>query len=163
MTPGLVVGGLLFAGLALERVLLSWRWSPYYVVGFPIEPPLVPVRTPPRGAGRTATVRWEVDGPLVRFWADPSARAAPWGLHGGVHLRPSSRGIVLEVRWSPPWTPLIAVGLLPAIGAARGMPLLATTVAVVVGVSLLLVYRAAAIQAAAELRWAWTRDDDDPS
>src|SRR5687768_4430471 len=93
-----------------SRVLLRRRADWYFLPGFPIRGRLVPIPDAPEGSGQTASVRWEVsDAPnLVRFWVEPGSRSAPAGLHGVVILAQGRRGIELDVRWAPPWSPILA-------------------------------------------------------
>ena len=155
---------MLIGGMVFERFLLTrFRWTPYFTAGFPLFPELVPIPKAPEGSGETATVSWEVvgeDGDLVRFWADPDKRTAPSGLRGAIRLYQAGNGHVgLAVRWSPPWTLLIAAGWLVALGIARQEPQITVPIAVVWVLGVMVIYRQAAVRAAAELRWAFVRGD----
>jgi hypothetical protein len=142
-------------GLALERRLLGVRPRGYFAVGFPIVPPLVPLpQLPERTSGRTETVRWERHDDTVLFWADPDDRTAPVGLHGVVLLDRTVRDVHLTVRWSPPWSPLLAAVWLMGLGAVRGEPWLTVPVGLVMIVGIWFVYRSFAMRAAAEVRFA---------
>jgi hypothetical protein len=157
------------AGLVFERVVTTKLWLPYFKLGAVLRPELVPIHQVPEGEGRTASVCWSiVRKPTLEdasawgvFWADPGRRAAPSGLHGAVHFLPTHAGVRLEVRWCVPWTPLVALAWLVAIGAARGELLLTTTVAALLAGAVVVVYRAAAIRAAAELRWHFVQSGTD--
>lgn len=152
----LFLGGLVFE----TRVLLRWRSDWYFLPGIPIAGRLVPIPHPPEGAGRTASVRWEVGAPnLVRFWADPAERVAPSGLHGVVVLVQGRRGVELVLRWAPPWTPLFAAVWLAALGVVRGEGAMTVPIAVAIAVGILVVYGERAQRVAAELRWAFVRGD----
>ena len=164
MNLALVVAASLVGGLFLERSLLTrWRHNAYFTLGFPLIPALVPIPDPPTGAGATASVQWEVvDKELVRFWSKPGDRSSPMGLHGAIHLTRAGRGVQLDVRWSPPLTPLAAATWLAALGSARGEAALMLPLAAAMIIGMILLYRSAAIRAAAELRWAWVRGEGPP-
>ena len=153
----------LIGGMVVERFLITrYRWTPYFTTGFPLIPELVPIPKAPEGQGKTATVNWEVvgDGQIVRFWADPDQRSAPSGLRGAIHLYRAGAGQVgLSVRWSPPWTLLLAAGWLVMLGVVRHEPQITFPIATVWVLGVLLVYRQAAVRAAAELRWAFVKGD----
>jgi hypothetical protein len=153
----LIVGLCLAVGLLLEaRVLVRWRVDAWFHASVPLAAELVPIPRAPRGAGRTSTVRWEV-GPahVVRFWSDPSDRAAPLGLHGVVILRESRRGVELDVRWAPPLTLVLGPLWLALLGAARGDGPLLGAVALTLSALGAWWYGRAALRAAAELRWSF--------
>lgn len=151
------VAALFFLGsLVVERQLLRFRLDWYFTAGFPIFPELVPIPRAPEGSGETATVVWEVvEANLVRFWADPAVRKAPSGLHGAIRMSKSPQGVRLAVRWSPPWSPLLAAGWLAGLGLVRGEGLFTVPIAAMIVLAVLFVYRQAAVRAARELRWAW--------
>lgn len=160
-----VLSAILFlGGLFLEtRVLFRWRANWYFTVGLPLGARPVPISAPPRGEGRTASVRWEVASPtMVRYWADPNERAAPSGMHGVVFLTPSRKGVELDVRWAPPWTPLLAAVWLAGLGIAREEVQLTLPIAASVVLGIFILYGSRARQVAAELRWAFVRGDDVP-
>ena len=172
MEPGslglaILVASLLLGGLWVEtRVLLRRRADWYFLPGFPIGGRLVPIPKPPEGSGRTATVVWEVSAPnLVRFWVDPADRTSPTGLHGVVILAQGRRGIELEVRWAPPWSPILAALWLASLGVARGEGALTVPIAAVMTVGMIVLYGERARRAAAELRWAFLAgsEPDPPS
>jgi len=155
---------MLIFGMVCERFLITrFRWTPYFTAGFPLFPELVPISKAPEGTGETATVHWEVvgeDGDLVRFWADPDKRRAPSGLRGAVKLYRARGGSVgLAVRWSPPWTLLLAAGWLVVLGIVRQEPQITVPIAIVWVMGVLLIYRQAALRAAAELRWAFVKGE----
>jgi hypothetical protein len=152
---------LFLGGLVLEtRVLLRWRADWYFLPGLPIGARLVPIPRPPEGAGRTESVCWEVSAPnLVRFWADPNERVTPSGMHGVVVLVQGRRGIELDFRWSPPWTPLLAAVWLAVLGMVRGEGTLTVPIAVAIVIGILVVYGDRARRVAAELRWAFVRGE----
>ena len=154
----------LIGGMVAERFLLTrFRWTAYFSAGFPLFPELVPIPVAPKGEGETATVRWEVvegDEDYVRFWADPDQRKAPSGLHGAIRLYRAAGGSVgLAVRWSPPWTLLLAAAWLVILGIARREPQITVPIAVVWVLGVLIIYRQAALRAAAELRWAFVQGE----
>jgi hypothetical protein len=161
---GLALGSalMLIGGMVVERFMLTrFRWTPYFTAGFPLFPELVPIPRAPQGTGETATVRWEVvsDGELIRFWADPDKRTAPSGLHGAIRLYGAgSAHIGLAVRWSPPWTLLIAAGWLVVVGIIRDEPQVTVPIAVVWVIGVMVIYRQGAMRAAAELRWAFVKE-----
>jgi hypothetical protein len=159
---GVLVGAVLVGGLGLERALLRWRRDPWFLTGFRLAPPPVPIARPPEGRGETATVAWEVserDPTLVRFWARPGAPGSLGGLHGAVRFVPERDRVRLEVVWAPPWSPVVAALWLGILGAARGEGLLMVPLAVVMIVGLVAIFRGGARRAAAELRWAWVRGE----
>lgn len=156
LTLAVVTALLLVGGLVLERLLLTrWRFDAYFELGVPLMPPLVPVPEAPRGEGRTATVRWEVVGDRVRFWGVPGERAAPTGLHGVVRLRPAGGRVALDVRWSPPISYLLAAAWLVVLGALRDALALAVPIAALLLLGITVAYRAFAVRAARELRFAF--------
>lgn len=162
---GLALGVALafLGGMVLEtRVLLRWRRDWYFLPGFPVLPRLVPILKPPEGQGRTASVRWEVSAPnVVRWWADPSERKAPRGLHGVVVLAQGRRGIELDVRWAPPWTPFLAALWLALLGVLRGEAQLTVPIALAVAFAVAVVYADRARRVAAELRWSFVNRGSD--
>ncbi len=144
----------LVGGLVLEtRVLLRWRTDAWFTASFPLGLQLVPIPTAPKGQGRTASVKWEVSRPgLVRWWADPDERRAPSGLRGVVWLVPTARGVLLDVRWAPPLSPLLAALWLAFLGVARGEAQLTVPIALAMVVGLGVVYWDRSRRIAAELR-----------
>lgn len=152
-------------GLVLEAVLLRLRWLPYMQAGFPLHVELVPIPHAPEGQGTTASVRWEVgeDG-VVRWWANQTGEGLT-GLHGVVRCVRTRRGVGLLIRWSPPWSPLLAASGVALFGAVRGLPHVAIPVAALMVFGLIFVYYQGAIRAAAELRWSFlsSGDVEDPS
>lgn len=160
--PALVAAAAV-GGLLAERALVAWGQPTYFRLVLPLGQALVPIPAPPRGDGRTASVRYAVDEPRgwVRFWAQPGDRTAPLGLHGVVLLTPTTRGVALEVRWAPPWTVAAALLWFAGLGVARGQGLVTVPVALgLLGIGFVL-YRDAAARAARELRWAFVRGDGD--
>jgi hypothetical protein len=157
-----VTGGVLLVAYLFERVVLP-RWRPelWFRIGFPLGSSLAPIPRAPEGSGGTASVRYEVRGDRVLFWSDPARRAAPAGLHGAIRLERGPRGVELLVTWSPPWSSLLAAAWLAALGLLRGEPqvggLLGALLFFVIGLG----HRVAAVRAAAELRWAFVRDEGD--
>ena len=161
MTLALVALVLFGGGVLLERILLQMKWKPYFQAGFPLFPELVPLpRLPTPESGATATVRWEREGGFVRFWVDAGARSGPAGLHGSVVLWHGPGGVHLGLRWSPPWTPLMAGAWLIGLGMARGERI-AIPIGLAIIAGILWVYRSFAIRAAAELRWHWVSGEPD--
>ena len=160
----LLVAVLLFVMLMLEtRLMMRWRKDTYFAAALPLGLDLVPIPKPPTGSGRTATVRWEVSAPhIVRFWAEPSQRRAPMGLHGIVTLAQSRTGISLDVAWAPPWSALIAPCWLASLGISRGEGLLMVPLGALLLVGILSIYRERALVAAAELRWAFLQGEEEP-
>ena len=146
----------LLGGLLAERWALRARWAPYFRVGFPLSPPPVPIPDMPPETGHTSSVAWErPDAEEALFWADPHQRSAPTGLRGVVFLVPMQAGrLHLDVRWAPPWTPLVAAGWLMGLGFAR-QEWVAVPAGAMLVLVLLAIYRHAALRAAAELRWSW--------
>lgn len=147
---------LLVGALVLERLLLTrWRFDAYFKAGLPLLPPPVPIPEAPRGEGRTATVRWEVAGDVVRFWGVPGERTAPTGLHGAIRLYRSGGRTGLAVRWSPPLAYLLAAIWLVVLGALRGALALAVPISLVLVVGIYVTYRGFAVRAVRELRFAF--------
>jgi hypothetical protein len=160
-----LAAGLVFVGgMVLEtRVLLRFRRDWYFLPGFPLGLRVVPIPRPPEGSGRTASVRWEVSSPhVVRYWADPSERVTPSGLHGVVILAQGRQGVELEIRWAPPWTPFLAAIWLAVLGTARGEGHLTIPIAVAIVLAIAFLYAERARRIAAELRWAFVRGDEPP-
>lgn len=153
-------------GLLAERALIAWRVGWYFRLGLPLGEALVPIPTVPRGAGRTASVRFDVDDAAgeVRFWAQPGDRTSPMALHGVIVMTLGPRGVALQARWAPPWTLVAALLWFGALGATRGMAAATVSVAVLLLVLVGALYRGAAVRAARELRWAFVSgaDDDEP-
>jgi hypothetical protein len=145
-----------------ERLMLRFRVGAYFAAGLSLNPPLAPIPSRPEGSGTTSLVDWEVSGDRVRFWAAPGARRAPMLLHGAVRLRDTEAGVRLDVRWSPPWSPLLALTWLGGLGVARGDGMLMVPVALVLLVVIAVLYRRFAVRAADELRWAWVSGSTSP-
>ena len=82
------------------------------------------------------------------------------GLHGVVCLVPSARGLRLAVRWSPPWSPVLACLWVAGLGVARGDGLLMLPTALVILGVITYVYRSYALTAAAQMRWHWVSGAD---
>lgn len=160
-TVAIVAVGVI-GGLLLERVALTAGWRVYFRLGMPLGEDLVPIPLAPEGKGKTASVRWAVDeeAGFVRFWAQPGARSAPMGLRGVLGLVRSARGIHLPVRWSPPFTPFLALLWFAALGFARGQGLITIPIAGLIMAALIVVYRQAALRAARELRWAFVSGEE---
>lgn len=150
-------GGLLLAVGAWSetRLLPRWRPSPWFAVGVPLPSGPAPVPARPAGGGRTASVRWEVVGESVRFWADPGDRTAPAGLRGRIVFRPQGRGVGMQVWWAPPLTLVAAPIWLAALAASRGDGPLLGGVAAVFLLFGAAWYARAARRAAGELREAF--------
>lgn len=145
----------LLGGLIGERATLRWRPRGYFRVGFPLGAEPVPIPAVPAAtSGKTPQVHWERDGDELWFWAEPNERKAPMGLHGQVTLVRTTRNVRMDVIWAPPWTPMIAAVWLAGLGAARGEAALTAPISVVLVVGLLVLYRQAAVQIAAELRYS---------
>lgn len=151
-------------GLAILALFLVERWAPrrwrpawYFALAVPLGAALVPIAHPPEGAGRTASVAWEVVGDTVRFWVDGRG-SAPVGLHGRVRLVWRVDGSIdLDVGFAPPWAAVLGVGWIALLGALRGDGPAAGVIAALLGLALFLVYRQAALSAAAQLRWAFVQ------
>ncbi len=155
---------LFLGGLLVERILLAMRPRWYFQVGLLLSPPLVSLPYLPEGQGRTATISWEAEEELARFWSEPGARRAPMGLHGSVRFLRTRRGDWQpEVRWSPPWSPVLAALWLVGLGAARGEAWLTLPIALAMVAGVFVLYRRSALRAAAELRWRWVSGRDEES
>lgn len=149
-------------GLVVERLLLRWRWDPYFRVGLVLMPEPLPIPRAPEGRGSTQTVEWEVvAADRVRFWAAPGSRQAPMGLHGTVQLVQTPRGLRLAVRWSPPWSPVLACVWVAGLGVARGDGLVLLPTALVILGVIAYVYRQYALTGAAQMRWQWVSQGED--
>lgn len=161
--PALFAAVAFLGGLLVERLLLQFRVGAWFTAGFPLFPELVPIpRLPETEAGRTLSVHWERHGDVLWFWSQPGERNAPMGLHGAIRLVRGSRGVHLIVRWSPPWSPMLAAAWLAGLGATRGEAAFTVPIATVMILGILFLYRTYAVKAAAELRWALVRDLPDP-
>ncbi|MFT7519859.1 MAG: hypothetical protein ACI9MC_002003 [Kiritimatiellia bacterium] len=157
LTQLLIAGGLCIGGLVLERILLQIQWKPYFLFGLPLWMELVSVPNMPEGEGETASVNWVAEPGLVRFWSQPGRRGSPMGLHGVVQADGPAGDVRLNVRWAPPWTPLLAMVWFAGLGVARGQGHLTLPVAALLCAGILVGYRLVAVRAAAELRWAFVR------
>ena len=160
----LIAGAVLLASLLGERHALTRGLRPYFDAGIRLVPPLVPLLAAPTGSGKTESVCWEVDPALpgrVRFWVEPRSRSSLGGLHGLVLFRAEAGRVVPEVRWSPPWTPLLAAIWLATVGSTRGEAVVSGVLAAGLVAVLMFAYRSAALRAAAELRWAWAAQGGD--
>lgn len=150
----------LIGALVLERLVIRrWRPRAYFRVGLPLFMDLVPIPSPPKGEGQTATVCWQVVDESVHFWAPVGERTAPSGLHGLVQMRRSADRVHLTVRWSPPWSYLLAALWLVGLGILRGQVALTATISGLLVAGVLLIYHRFALRAARELRWSFVRDD----
>ncbi|MBA2322126.1 MAG: hypothetical protein H0V89_13350 [Deltaproteobacteria bacterium] len=96
------------------------------------------------------------------WWTDPEGRGFPRGLHGIVWFGATGRTVALAVRWSPPWTPLLAMVWLAVVGALDGQGWLTGPLAAVLAVALFTGYQRQAARAAAVLRYGWVREGDEP-
>jgi hypothetical protein len=152
LTTAVFVGLLVL--FLLERVALLKCWQPYYSLGFSGLPEMVPVPSVPEGQGDCASVRWRVESQRVIWWAVPRSGRAPMGLHGCTELVGTVGSFRLNVRWAPPWTPLLALAWFAGIGLARGEGYLTVPVGVFLIGLIIWMYRSAALRAAAEIRWA---------
>jgi hypothetical protein len=161
----LVAAGVLFGGLLLERILLTWPWLPYYRLSFPLGRALLPVPEAPKGEGQTPSVRWAIadagDRRVVRFWAEPGSRRAPMGLHGLVHMRRMRGQVALDVAWAPPWSPVFAALWLLFLGLFRGDGWVTVPVGSMMVLGIAVLYWRSAMLAARELRWAFVQGLDD--
>ncbi len=156
--PAVLAAAVLGGGLIFERwIVPAIRPAWYLGIGVPLGVRLVPIHDLPVGTGETATVAWEARELQVYFWAAARGRRVPFGLHGVVSLQPHSDGSVgLNVRWSPPWVALVAILWLAFLAVLRGESYVGAPVSAILLVAILLVYRQAAVRAAAELRYSFT-------
>lgn len=145
--------GALAAFAAVEAVLLVARPTAYLSLAFPLPVEPLPLSALPEGAGRTATVTWDVQGDVAPFVAHGGGLL---GLHGVVRFVRDRRGVRLAVGWAPPWTLLPACAAVAILGADRGVPWLSVPLSLVLFAGGLLAYQQAAIRAAAEIRFAWS-------
>ncbi len=155
----------LVLGTVAEWALLTWRRDLFFLLGFQLIPPPVPILAVPEGEGETATAGWEVGGevPVARFWARGGMASATPGLRGAIRFRRWRGVIALDVRWSPPWTPLFMLAWLGSFGAIHGNVVVAIPASLLAASALLLAFRAAAVRAVAELRYAWgALEEDEP-
>lgn len=144
-------------GLLIELLLVRLRFRPYLAAGLPLARELVPIPKPPEGEGSTASVAWVADEDgVVRWWANGS-REGLTGLHGVVRCVRGRHGVSLLVRWSPPWSPLLAAVGLAGFGVARGLPQVTIPVGLAMVGGLFFVYHQGAVRAAAELRWSFVQ------
>lgn len=160
-TVATVAVGLFVVVFLLERLALVRGWRLYYRLGLPLFPRPQPLVALPEGRGETATVWWAIssDPPTAWFHAAHGGGEAPWGLHGLVDLVADHQGRVqLMPRWSPPWTPIVAMMWFAGLGLSRGEGLLTVPLATLLVAAMLALYRQAALRAVAELRWAWVQE-----
>lgn len=137
-----------------ERALLWWRPGAYFALCAPLGGELASMPEAPPESGETKSVLWERRGDRVLFWADGRTRTVPGGLHGVVDLTPTDGSVGLTARWAPPITPLVAALWLAGIGIARG-EWFTIPVALLLVLSISVLYRQAARTVVAELRAAW--------
>jgi hypothetical protein len=161
--PALVAIGLLL-GFLLESLLLERAATWYYAAGAPLRPELLP-HVPAKNApteGRHAGIHWKRIGPgMVAFWADRKERRIPTMLHGLAIERDMGAMISLDVRWSPPFTPLLAAVWLMLLGLVRGEGQITVPIGACMLVAITLLYQRGAQQAAEALRFALQQEDDD--
>ncbi|MEZ4323313.1 MAG: hypothetical protein R3F61_37965 [Myxococcota bacterium] len=156
----MLAAGALFGGLLVERLLLAFRWLPYFRLGFPLGQIPVPIERAPKGSGETPMVRWEVRDDEVVWWAEPGTRRAPMGLRGVVVMRRMPARVALEVTWAPPWSPVFAALWLAALGLVRGEGWVTVPVGSAMLVGIAVLYWRSAVMAARELRWAFVKGDE---
>ncbi len=155
LTPGsltlpLLVGLGLLAGFALEALLLARgaRW--YYAVSLPIGRTPVPYEAPARPAERGAHggLRFRRIGPgLIAFRADRRDRRLPSLLHGLAVERVVGAKTVLDVRWAPPFTPIVGASWLIVLGLIRGEGQITVPIGLMMIAALALLYHRGAVQA----------------
>ena len=165
MNLALLVAVALVGGFALEHLLLRRGAAGYFTLGFPLPSRLVPIRRPirPGASGRSGPFRWSQPAPgRIHFWADPDDRGAPTLLHGLILLTAARGETHLDVRWAPPWTPLLGCGWLVALGAARGELGLTAPIAAALSAVVAILYLRAAQQAAARIRFDLQSDEAPP-
>lgn len=164
----LAVGAVVVFTVVLEALALRGRWRVYGAAVMPLGVELLAVTRPPPRAGRFGGVAWDTvsgaDGAaVVWFWADRRSGAVPRGLHGVVHLRADPAGRVrLDVRWAPPWTPVVALAALSVVGVRVGDGLAAVALAAALLGVLLWAYSLTARRAAALLRQGFVTEAEDP-
>ena len=153
-------------GLLVEAGLIRFGWMPYFSAGFPLLPEVVPIRVMPTEAGKAGSVSWDVPQTgWVRWWSNPDAREALTGLHGVVWCVRRGERVHLHMRWSPPWSPLLAAAGLLILGVARGLSHVTAPVSVAMVLGLMVLYHQGALRAAGELRFGLSGalpSDDSP-
>jgi hypothetical protein len=148
-----------------ERGWMWLRWTPYFAAGLPLfQDPLPLGRMPEGEAGIVGGLRWErlASGDGARWWADPDQRRFPRGLHGIVWFGKVGRSVALAVRWSPPWTPILAMAWLAFVGAVDGQGWLTGPLAAVLVFALVAAHHRHAERAGALLRYGWAKEQDVP-
>lgn len=162
--PALVAVALVL-GFILEALFMGRgaRW--YYAAGAPLRPPLVPYTMPskPHESGTHAGIHWRrIEPGMVVFWADRQDRRVPTMLHGLALERQRGEVVHLDVRWAPPWTPLLAACWLMVLGLLRGEAQLTVPIGIAMIVALGILYHRGARGAAASLRFALQQEAESP-
>jgi hypothetical protein len=152
VTLQILLGLALFA--VAEGILLSARPVAYMTFAFPLPVEPLPLQRLPEGEGRTATVRWDVQGDLARYVAHGGGLP---GLHGAVRFVRDRPGIRLDVSWAPPVTLLALCAAIGFLGAEAGVPWVSVPLSIALFVACLAAYQQAAVRAAVELRFAWAQ------
>jgi len=167
LTPGsltlplLVAFGLL-AGFVLEALFLTRGAGWYYAMGLPLGRTPSPYEPPARPApqGRHGGLRFRRIGPgLVAFWADRRDRRLPSLLHGLAVERVVGDTTVLDVRWAPPFTPLVAAAWLIVLGLIRGEGQITLPIGLMMIGAIGLLYHRGAVQACRTLRFALQQEE----
>jgi hypothetical protein len=153
----------LAVGIAIELVLIRYSVRWYFRTGFPLGEELVPIRRLPEGSGETSSVSWRViEKSLVHYWTGPKSVDGILGLHGAVRCISTPREVLLKLRWSPPWTPLVGLAWLFFFAITTDKILTVGPIVLSLVIICFGVYRQAAVRAAAELRWRFvSRSDSD--
>ena len=141
-------------GLLVEAGLVRLGWMPYFLAGFPLLPEVVPIEGMPTEAGKAGSVCWDMPATgSVRWWSNPDSRESLTGLHGVVLCVRRGDNVRLHMRWSPPWSPLLAAAGLLILGVVRGLSHVTAPVSVVMVLGLVVLYHQGALRAAGELRF----------
>ena len=129
------------------------RFGPYFAIGLPL-PAMRPIPgVPERTEGSTTHARWHRDDDCVWF-VSLGRRRAVLGLHGRIDLVRGPTGVAVNARFFPPLTPLLALGLMLAIGSVRGELLFTLPIAALATVGIGWIHHRAAAEAADEIRAA---------
>ena len=162
LTPGTLVlpamvGLGLLLGFLVETLLIQRASTWYYAAGLPLG--RTPVPFPPadvhRQSGVHAGLRYRRVAPgVVAFWADRADRRLPAMLHGVAFERAMGPQVALDVRWAPPFTPLLGATWLIVLGLARGEAPLTVPIGLLLIAAVAVVYHRGAVQACRTLRFA---------
>ncbi len=166
LTLPLLVGLGLLLGFLLEGLLIQRAATWYFAAGLPLGRTPVPFPTPSsaRDEGVHAGLCYRRIGPgMVAFWADRRDRRLPSMLHGlAIEQATGQQQVLLDVRWAPPFTPVLGATWLIFLGLARGEGQITVPIGVLLLGAVAVLYHRGALQACRTLRFALQNGSDDP-